>query len=195
MTSIAVSRIYTIEEYFELEKNSTVRHEYYHGKLIEMPGESKIANQISKNILKKWDDSLEKQGYCLYNHDVKAEINARKIYRYPDLVVASEQDDNDSYVITKPKIMVEVASENSFQRDSVKKKKEYTAIESMQYYMIVSQDEMFVELCFRDKNAWSFAFYENADEVIELPQFDLKITLAEIYHRVKFGEAKTDIEL
>ena len=32
---------YTVAEYFELEKHSTIRHEYYYGKLIAMPGESK----------------------------------------------------------------------------------------------------------------------------------------------------------
>ena len=63
-TSLA-EKTYTVEEYLELEKNSETRHEFYYGKLIEMPGESRIANQISKNILKIWDDSLEEQGYFL----------------------------------------------------------------------------------------------------------------------------------
>ena len=50
MTLTAVAeKLYTVEAYFELEKHSEVRHEYYYGKLIEMPGESKIANNIANN--------------------------------------------------------------------------------------------------------------------------------------------------
>jgi Uma2 family endonuclease len=192
MTSIA-DRIYSVVEYFELEKNSEIRHEYYYGKLIEMPGESKIANRIANNILSEWRKPLLEKKFECYTHDVKSEINRNNIYRYPDLVVAPDSDDDDDYVIKQPIIMVEVASEQSWRTDSGKKRKEYTGLASMQYYLIVSQEEMFVELCMRDKGTWSFAFFESKEDVIELPLLGLSISLENIYDRVKFGEAKTDI--
>jgi Uma2 family endonuclease len=45
---LAKERLLTVDEYLEFEKNSEVRHEYYFGKLIDMPGESKNANRIAK---------------------------------------------------------------------------------------------------------------------------------------------------
>jgi Uma2 family endonuclease len=192
MIKAASEKLYNVEEYFELEKNSEIRHEYYYGKLISMPGESKIANQISKNILKKWDDSLENQGYCLYNHDVKAEVVKKGVYRYPDIVVSPETDDSDIYLVKQPVIMVEVASEESWKRDTHNKRKEYTALPTMKYYMVVSQEEMYVELYYRKGQDWILKQFEEAEDTIILTDFNLKIELSEVYHRVKFGEQKTD---
>ncbi len=194
ITSLA-EKTYTVEEYLELEKNSKTRHEFYYGKLIEMPGESRNANQISKNILKKWDDTLEEQGYFLYNHDVKAQIKKSGLYRYPDILVTPESDDEDDYMVKKPIIIVEVASEDSWRTDTFTKRKEYTALSSLKYYIIVSQVEMYVELYSREDNNWTFSHFEVSDEILELPDFNLKIALSDIYHRVKLGDAKTDVEI
>lgn len=187
-TSLA-EKTYTVEEYLELEKHSETRHEFYYGKLIEMPGESRIANQISKNILKKWDDSLEEQGYSLYSHDIKAQIKKNGLYRYPDILVTPESDDEDDYMVKKPIIIVEVASEDSWRTDTFTKRKEYTALSSLKYYIIVSQVEMYVELYSREGNNWVLSHFELPDETVELPDFNLKMTLSETYHRVKFGDA------
>ena len=193
MVTAASEKLYTSEEYFEFEKSSEVRHEFYYGKLIEMPGESRLANQIAKNILKKWDDVLEEQGYFLYSHDVKAEVKKNKLYRYPDLVVTPESDDSDDYIVKSPVIMVEVASEKSWRTDTGAKRREYSALPSLKYYLIVSQEETFVELCIRKGTDWTFVHFEDLNETIELADFNLKITLSEIYHRVKFAESKTDL--
>jgi Uma2 family endonuclease len=186
-----LTKLYTVEEYIELEKNSEVRHEYYYGKLIEMPGEAKNANRIAMNIFRKWVDNLEKQGYEIFTHDVKAEVKKQSVYRYPDLVVAPESDDEDKYTIKQPVIMVEVASEGSWKTDTGLKLKEYTALSTLKYYFIVSQEEMLVQMCVRDDdNRWTFEFFEEDNEVINLPAFNLTISLSEIYNKVKFDVEK-----
>ncbi len=193
MTTQAVAeKLYTVEEYFELEKNSDIRHEYHYGKLIEMPGESKIANRIALNIVAAWRKPLIDKGYEMYVHDVKAEVKKRGIYRYPDLVIAPETDD-DEYLVTQPVIMVEVASRDSMKRDSVTKLKEYTAIPSMKYYLIVAQDEMSIQFYYRKDTEWTYTFFENPTEMVVLDAFSLEISVADIYDRVKFAENKSDI--
>jgi Uma2 family endonuclease len=193
MTTQAVAeKIYTVEEYFELEKNSDIRHEYHYGKLIDMPGESKIANRIAQNIIAIWRTPLLKKGFEIYAHDVKAQVKRRGIYRYPDIIVTPETDD-DEYLIEQPVIMVEVASMDSMKRDSVTKLKEYTAIPSMKYYLIVSQDEMSVQFYYRKDQDWTYTFFETPEEIIVLPSFSLEIPLADVYDRVTFAENKSDM--
>ena len=155
-----LNKKYTVQEYLALEKTSEIRHEFYYGKLIEMPGESKKANDIANNILECWRKPLRKKGFNLYSHDVKAEVKSNGVYRYPDLVIAPEGDDTDEYIVTTPIIMVEVASEDSWKRDTGIKLKEYTNLPSLRYYLIVSQEEMFVQLCIRTNNDWTFTFFE-----------------------------------
>ncbi len=193
MVTAAIEKLYTYEEYFEFEKSSEVRHEFYYGKLIEMPGESKTANKIANNIIAEWRKPLLEQGFECYIHDVKAEIKQSKIYRYPDIMVAHDTDDMDDYVVKSPVIMVEVASEKSWRTDTGAKRREYSALPSLKYYLIVSQEETFVELCIRKGSDWTFVHFEDLNETIELADFNLKISLSEIYHRVKFANSKTDL--
>jgi Uma2 family endonuclease len=192
MLSVSTKQIYTVAEYFELEKNSEMRHEFYYGKLIEMPGESKQANLIANNILVEWQKPLKQKGYRTYLRDVKTQVKVKDIYRYPDLVVAPKTDDSDDYVIKKPEFIAEVASENSMQRDSVVKLREYSNLPSLQYYLIISQDEMLVQFYSRTDKNWSFEIFDSPNETINCPTFNLKITLAEIYDDVVFAEAKSD---
>jgi Uma2 family endonuclease len=184
MTTTAVLEVaekkYSVEEYFELEKNSEVRHEFYYGKLIEMPGEAKVANNIANNILEAWRKKLKRMGYQLFTHDVKTTVKRRGIYRYPDVVVSPKVDD-DEYLVEQPVIMAEVASLDSKKRDTNTKLKEYTAIPSLKYYLIVSQEEMSVQFYYRKGGEWLFTFFEKPTDVITLPDFSLEITLAEIY--------------
>jgi Uma2 family endonuclease len=193
MSTAVAERLYSVKEYLELEKNSEVRHEFYYGKLITMPGESKIANRIANNILAEWRKPLLNQKQECYTHDVKAEVISSKVYRYPDLVVAPDDDDADDFIIQQPVIMVEVASEDSWKRDTLTKRKEYTALASLQYYLVVSQEEMYVELYKRKDNAWILDQFELPEDVVSLPLFNLTISLTEIYHRVKFEETTTTL--
>jgi hypothetical protein len=62
----------------------------------------------------------------------------------------------------------------------------------MKYYMVVSQEEMYVELYYRKGQDWILKQFEEAEDTIILADFNLKIELSEVYHRVKFGEQKTD---
>lgn len=187
MTLTAVAeKLYTVEAYFELEKHSEVRHEYHYGKLIEMPGESKIANRIANNIIASWRKPLIDIDYEIYSHDVKAQIKENGVYRYPDVVVAPDSDDSDDFVIKEAVIMVEVASIDSMRRDSVTKLKEYSGIETVQYYLVVSQDEVSIQFFYRNGKDWSFMIFEELDDIILLPKFNIQITVAEIYDRVKF---------
>ncbi|MBX2890106.1 MAG: Uma2 family endonuclease [Saprospiraceae bacterium] len=135
-------KLYTVEEWLELEKRADVRHEYVYGKLVPMAGEAIKANRIATNILKRLDDPLLEKGLLIYDHDVKAQVVLDGIYRYPDLVVAPVADDEHGYIVKHLVLMVEVASEDSSHRDRVKKRQEYQKIPSIWYYLVVNQEEM-----------------------------------------------------
>jgi Uma2 family endonuclease len=82
MTTQAIAeKLYTIEDYFGLEKNSDIRHEYHYGKLIDTPRKSKIANDIANNILEVWRKKLSRIGYRHNTHDVKAQVKRQGIFR------------------------------------------------------------------------------------------------------------------
>lgn len=186
---ITTEKLYTVEEWLEFEKTAEVRHEYYYGKLIPMPGEAKRSNIIAGNIKRKLDEPLYEKGFQIFDHDVKTEVVFGGIYRYPDLVAAPVVDDEHEYIVKHPVLMAEVASDLSGQRDRIKKRKEYLAIPSLWYYLIADQDEMLVELPFRGEDGrWETAYFTEPDEVIRLDRFDLEFPLKVVYERLKMPQ-------
>lgn len=185
-------KTYTIEEYFELEKHSDIRHEFVNGKLIAMPGESVIANRIADNCGFNLRLHLNKKGYDTIRHDVRTMIRNGKLYRYPDVSVAKRSEITQTHAVTKPEMLIEVTSENSSTIDHDAKVKEYTALPSLQYYLIVSQEEMLVEVYSRDNYGWRFDIYAEPTDVIALNHFGCSLSLADIYENVVWADSKSD---
>ena len=186
-----MSNIYTLEAYFELEKNAEIRHEFVDGQLFPMLGEAKTANEIATNFAVLTKPILRKKGFNIYLHCVRTMVSDT-IYRYPDVVVNHITDDSDEYNIKQPILIVEVASEGSSKTDRKTKLQEYTQIESLQYYIIIDQNKMLVEMYSRHDKRWFYDFFEAPSEVINLPTFDINLTLNDIYEDVALIENADD---
>jgi Uma2 family endonuclease len=194
MTAIAsaiAEKRFTVEEYFELERHSTLRHEFVNGKMFKMFGGSRVGNRIAGNCTLRLG-FLEDKGYDIIRHDVRTIIRRGKHYRYPDLAIAKRSDDIDSHGVTKPELLIEVTSENSDKTDNSDKVTEYTALLSLQYYLIISQEEPLIRVYSRDAKGWRFDVYKDVNQMIHLPHFDCKLTLKDIYKNVVFAEAISD---
>ncbi|MCF8244219.1 MAG: Uma2 family endonuclease [Saprospiraceae bacterium] len=188
MFDVAESK-YTVEAYFELEKISEIRHEFYYGKLIPMAGESKNANKITNNCLKLLAEPLEKRKLELFTHDVRLIVKQDGIYRYPDLAVAPESDDEDTHAITQPVMIVEVISSSTAGIDRGPKIREYCSMPTLQHYLILEQTQVAAELYSRQGNEkeWRFTIFSGPEDVIELPALGVSFTLGELYQKVKLS--------
>ena len=189
-----LDKIYTVEEYFELEKHSDIRHEFVNGKLIAMLGESIVANRIAGNCSLPLQLAFEDTGYDILRHDIRAKINKNPIksYRYPDVMMAKRVDITDTHAVTKPILLIEVASDNSSKTDNDDKLREYTALPSTQYYLIVDQDEPLVKVYTRDEHGWRFDVFTELEEEIHLTKLNFTLKLSQIYKNVVFAESKSD---
>lgn len=182
------ARIYSVEEYFEIENHSEICHEFEDGILIPMPGETLDANEIAQNFVTTLQKILRKKGYRMFGHDVRTIVHERRIYRYPDVVVSAFDTLKDIRHVTEPVLIVEVLSESTEEVDRNKKFRQYTALPSLQYYLMVHQDILLVEF-YRRKEATStfeFNFIDEHNDKIEFPLFDTSITLADIYEGIQF---------
>ena len=173
-------KIYTVEEYFELEKTSEARHEFVNGTLIEMPGESKKANEIAGNLYILLKQLLKKRALKVYSHDVRVYVTDTH-YRYPDVVVSPTVDDADSHAITLPVLIVEVLSDSTSEVDTFIKTREYCSLPSLQHYLIVSQDETVVQLYSRREKTWEFSFYSTLEELIPLNNLEIALPMNEVF--------------
>ena len=187
-----IDKIYTVDEYFELEKHSDIRHEFVNGKLIPMPGESVIANRIADNCGFSLRTQLNKKDYNTVRSDVRTIIKKGKKYRYPDVSVAKRSEITETHAITNPELLIEVSSEQSAKTDNETKLNEYITLPSVQYYLIISQYEMLVQLYKRDDQGWRFEVYSELSDEIKFSKLDSSLFLSDIYENAYFAEIRKE---
>jgi Uma2 family endonuclease len=181
----ATARRMTVAEYLEHEKRSEVRHEYVDGIVLEMPGTTRTHGNIVKNIIKALDDIAQAKGCELQAVDIITRVRDTR-YRYPD-VVASCTPGTDRYVLENPCFILEVTSDSTADTDHGKKLDEYTKIESMQRYAIVSQKERLVIVYKRLASGWGFDTLE-AEGEFEIPCLETSLSLDQIYAGIPFED-------
>lgn len=181
----------SVEEYFEMEKHSEIRHEYYDGEVFAMTGTSINYNRIVQNLSGVLRPIFRPRGCEVLLESVKLEAIKHFYYPYPDLMLTCDADDLDAeYIIKKPTLIIEVLSKSSVLNDRVAKLRRYKNIPSLQYYLIVSQYEFLVELYSRvdDATSWLYDVYEDKTDTINFPKLDLNLSLSDIYEGIKMRE-------
>jgi Uma2 family endonuclease len=187
------ARTYSVEEYFEIENHSEIRHEFEDGLLIPMPGETLNANEIAGNISASLRKELRKNGFRIFTHDVRAIVHERRLYRYPDVVVSASNTIKDVRNVTEPVLVVEVLSESTEDIDRNKKFRQYTALPSLQYYLMIHQDMALIEFYQRKENSktFEFNFFDRLSETIDLPVLGTSISMEDIYEGIEFEEKES----
>jgi len=190
---------WTVEEYLEFEKTSPVRHEYVDGELYAMAGESKNHNRIAGRVYSILDQHLAGSRCEAFIENVKVRVRS-SLYYYPDVVVTCESgavvEDDDDYIIDDPVLIVEVLSKSTARTNRNEKLREYKNLPNLREYLIISQYHVRAEV-YRRQNAgedWTKQIYNNLQSEIHFDSIGLKVSLADIYRRVRFTENTLELE-
>lgn len=183
-------KIYTIEEYLELEEHSQEKHEYYNGKIITMPGGTPNHNEIAVNVMTALRIAVKtaQKKYRVYNSDMKIQIPEENLFVYPDAVVVCENPilyKHYKSVITNPLLIVVVLSNSTEKYDRGTKFGYYQTLPSFQEYVLLSQTKPRASVYHRKgANTWEI---DNITEgVLNLKSIGCQISLADIYEDIEF---------
>lgn len=180
--------LWTIEEYLAFERSSELKHEYISGEIVALAGATRAHNLITGNIAQRLRNQLEGKPCETYSNDMRVRTTPVD-YTYPDVVVVCgepEFEDAELDTLLNPTVVVEVLSKSSEARDRGEKSFDYRGIESVKDIILVSQHKMRVEHYARQAtNEWLLHDASSPDEVITIASIGCKLTLAEIYERVK----------
>jgi Uma2 family endonuclease len=171
-------------DYLEREKTADVKHEYLDGIIYAMSGASRRHNLLSLNLATALRAGFSRTGCQTFVADVKVLIAPLNYYYYPDIVVTCDSRDDDDYVVTRPVVIVEVASPTTAPIDRREKLIAYRRLETLREYVLVAQDEKSVEVFHLDQSGewWSEELGE--DDELCLESIDLKIPVSQIYDTV-----------
>jgi len=184
-------KFYSLEEYFEIEKNSDIKHEYVYGEIFAMSGASANHNRIAGTIYAQLEQLLLNTTCEPFINDMRTRTH-NQIYKYPDVVVACEPrfiTINGLESLTNPVLLVEVLSHSTANFDQEGKFREYQQIESLRYYLIVAQNEVLAVLFTKQEdNTWSSQTFNSLDDFIDLSVINCRLSLQRTYLRVRFQE-------
>jgi len=111
-------------------------------------------------------------------------------FYYPDAFVTCDpRDKNDRYVKRYPKLIAEVLSPTTEKFDRNEKFEDYRQLESLEEYVLIAQDRMWVECRRRVKDGsgerWETVVY-GAGEPVMLQSIELEVAIEELYRGVSF---------
>lgn len=186
-------KIYTIEEYLELELTSETRNEYHNGEIIPMTGGTPEHNRISGNLYIALSLSLKRKPYETFHVDQRLWIPAVNSYTYPDVMVVSkplELQTGRKDTVMNPCFIAEVLSKSTQNYDRSAKFAAYRSIPGFQEYLLIDQSRIHVEYYVKtDVNQWLFTEYDDANITLSLSFFEFQIQIADLYENIDFAEA------
>lgn len=198
------NRIYTEEEYLEMDEKSEVPLEFYDGIIIPrgggtlenpdlMAGATKkhvvLATQATVAIGRRLDDSPCEVGQS----DLRVKLQGQKKFFYPDVMVWCEDarfEGKDDRTLLSPLIIIEVLSASTGHNDRGSKLEIYKQIPTLLDYLLISQNRVYIEHFRRtdEEGKWDNFSYYRRDQIIRFGALELEIPVGEIYRKVDVPE-------
>jgi len=178
----------TEEQYLEIERAAEVRSEFYRGQMFAMAAASEAHNLIVRNLLMKATPQLLSQGCNIYFLDMRVRISVTGSYFYPDLAVVCGKPEflkGPPDTLLNPKVVVEVLSQSTERWDRGRKFQNYKTIPSLEQYLLISSDNVFLDLYTRQPSGdWLLSSFDQLDQTVELQSVGCRLPVAELYQGV-----------
>jgi Uma2 family endonuclease len=179
----------SVEEYLQMEKISTVKHEYYQGEVYAMAGAKPRHNVIAKNLMRDLATALKGKPCQPYGSDLRINIPENTLFTYPDIsilcgdIVPSTFDEDTAI---QPIVVIEILSKSSREYDRIGKFKLYRDIPALKEYVLIDSESIHIE-AFRinSNNHWELEEYKTGSSTLVIPAVQVAIPIAEIYEGAK----------
>lgn len=183
----------SVEEYLQLDRDSyETRYEYIDGQITMLAGGTTNHSTIQANLIQAIGNALGDDGPCnVLTSDSRVRLSEQR-YVYPDVsVICDDRDRGLTDSVQFPRVVVEVLSPSTERYDRGRKLTYYRACPSIQEYLLVHTQEVWVELHRREKqNLWTYWIFEQQD-VIELASLNIRIPVAALYKHTIFPDRQS----
>ncbi len=189
MSSIAARTHLTPEEYIAAERKATLKSEYLSGEIVAMSGASDTHNLITMNTSNVLYNQLADRGCRVYASDMRVGISAGVSYFYPDIAVTCDKprfEDDVFDTLINPQVIIEVLSDSTAGYDRGEKFIRYRQLESLQEYILISQDQVLVEHYLRQGERWVLTEFSTLENVLPLVSIEAELSLHQIYRFIEF---------
>ena len=184
---------YTLEQYAAMEETALYKSEFISGRIHAMSGGTPKHSAIGNNIGREVGNLFKHSPCQVFNSDLRIGIMPLDVETYPDVtIVCGEPHVNpfDKNSIINPSVIFEVLSPSTERYDRGEKWARYRRLDSLEEYLLVSQDKPQVEQYIRQEDGtWKFLSVEGREAGNAVIVLGVTLSLAEIYDRITFEEA------
>ncbi|QDV74892.1 Uma2 family endonuclease [Botrimarina mediterranea] len=186
----------SVEDYLAGEEVAEVRHEYVDGRVYAMAGGTVSHALVQANALASLHTGLRGKKCRPFGSDMKVRVitPGRPHFYYPDVSVVCDSNANSDVFQDRPVVIVEVLSHSTRRIDDGEKREAYFSVPTLLVYLLAEQDKAAVKVYRRTEAGFSIEAYAGLEAVIDLPEIDAQLPLAELYQGVDFTPEPGDPE-
>ena len=154
-----------------------------------MSGASNEHNLITVNTLNVLYNQLADRGCRVYASDMRVGISAGVSYFYPDIAVTCDKprfEDDVFDTLINPQVIIEVLSDSTAGYDRGEKFIRYRQLESLQEYILISQDQVQVDHYLRQDKQWVLSEFSTLEDMLRLLSIGAELPLHQVYRFVEF---------
>ena len=185
----------TPEAYLAFEAQSDIKHEYINGQAYAIAGTTDDHNTIALNAALLIRNHLRGTDCRVYFADIKAKLDARNCYYYPDLLVTCDPADRQTPTYKRfPKLIVEVLSPATEAFDRGDKFNDYQTLASLEEYVLINTKHQRIETFRRGPNGlWILQTYaappqSTRNATFELQSLGLTGAITDLYENADLYE-------
>ena len=178
---------YTPAEYLAYERGVETKNEFIAGRIVAMSGVSRTHSLINSNLIRILGTQLRERPCEGHASRMRVKIPACAVYTYPDLLVVcgeSQLEDAEQDTLLNPTLIVEVVSPATSAYDRGDKFHYYSALPSLQAYLLIAEDQVLLEHFARTGDSWLLTYTSDPTAVVQLPTIGCSIPVAEVYKDV-----------
>ena len=204
------NRRYSIQEYLAFELAATEKHEFHDGIILDMSGApcyieeaadftlesggTLEASLIIVNLIRELSTALKGKPCRLAESNLRVRIARQNRYLYPDSLIFCGPPEFDSldgkrHTLVNPRVIIEVLSPSTEAYDRGEKFASYREIESLEEYIMITQDRPSVESWLRKPTGdWSIESSTVMQSTAQVRCLGIQLPLTEIYAGVEWPE-------
>jgi Uma2 family endonuclease len=180
----------SLDAYFAMEHQSSIRHEYDQGLVYAMTGASEDHLTMTLNIGASLNGQFKKRDCKAFVEGMRVGIVGKQAYYYPDVVALCgerEYGPHDDPVLINPMILVEVLSPSTEQYDKTRKLEVYQSIPTLTDCLLVRQDRIHITHYSRQGVKWISAEYNALTDEITLSSINATLLVSDVYDKVSWN--------
>lgn len=181
-------KLYSSEEYLELEVQADTRSEYRQGEIVPMTGGTPEHNKLASALNALLWFGLRGKPYSVFVTDQRLWVPASDLYTYPNVMAISdpvELKPGRKDTVINPVLIAEMLSDSTKDYDRGEKFEAYRTIPTLQEYLLIDQTRTHVEQYVKQsEHQWLFTEYGSVGDRVALSSVPVVLDLTDLYANV-----------